>query len=70
MADIVAEANKAFSKAMYCKYENGVQPRDAKKIALTKALGVSYQRISLPIDKVPKDSKFFLHPVNQQLTSL
>lgn len=70
MDAIVVASNNAFTKAMYHGYENGRQPRDHNKIALAKALGVPFERISLPLDKVPKDSKFFLHPVNCQLTKI
>ena len=70
MDAIVAASHKAFSKTMYRNYENGHQPRDRNKLALAQALGVSYEKITLPLDKVPKDSKFFLHPVNLKLTKI
>lgn len=55
-----AEAGYKFTKGAYSQWENGKKrPTDENKMALVKALGVKFEQISLPIDKVPADSKFF-----------
>jgi len=59
MDEIVKNSNGAFGKGIYSGWENGLQPKDKNKIALCDALGVKYEKISLPLDKVPEDSKFF-----------
>lgn len=63
MDAVVAASGKKFTKAIYHGWENGRQPKDANKIALCDALGVKWEKISLPIDKVPPDSKFFRESV-------
>lgn len=59
MDAIVKASGGAFSKAIYSGWESGRQPKDKNKIILCDALGVKYEKISLPLEHVPKDSKFF-----------
>lgn len=57
---IVAASEGGFTRGAYSLWETGKRkPLDASKAALIKALGVKFEKISLPIDKIPADSKFF-----------
>lgn len=60
---IVAAADNKFTKAIYSKWESGAQPKAANIEILCEALGVKYEKISLPIEKVPETSKFFAKEV-------
>lgn len=60
VAEIAAASGGRFTRSAYSMWENGQRkPLDKYKIALTEALGVRYEKISLPVDQVPKDSNFF-----------
>lgn len=67
--EIVAASGKRFTRSAYSMWENGQRkPLDKYKVALIEALGVRYEKISLPIDQIPKDSKFFIKSVHTVLT--
>lgn len=58
--DIVAASEGGFTKGAYSMWENGKRkPLDKYKAALVDALGVKYEKISLPMEQIPPDSKFF-----------
>lgn len=68
---IVDLAGNRFTPAALTYWEKGgAEPSQKNVDILCEALGVKYEKISMPIDKVPADSKFFTGKVKSNLTKV